>query len=139
MKKSIFKFVTVVGSLLILTNCKKSCEKFDTYFYSDLEDTDDSLSIRLSGPLTFYLDGENKGSLPNLKTRLAPNNDTILKNALYLSLEEGSYKLEAKDNAGNVKVSCRLKFKTNSISVSSRMGGQASSNAGKVIVTKLFY
>lgn len=139
MKNIILNSVALLSLCLVLVGCKKSCEKFDTYFYTDIETQDDSLSLSNTDVLTFYLDGENKGTLKNLKTRFAPNNDTILTNALHLVLEAGSYKIEAKDNSGNVKIEGKLKFKSNSMRVHGTRGGHAVSSSGSIIVNKLSY
>ena len=131
MKKHFIKLILFASTIIVLTNCKKFGKDFDTYFYTDIENS--------AGPLTLFVDGKNKGELPNLKTSVSPTNDTIINNALHLTLKSGKYKIEAKDNQGNVKCSGTLKFRSNSLSGSSTMGGQATATSGKTVVTKLNY
>jgi hypothetical protein len=131
MRKQFLKCVIFTSLVVVLVNCKKFGKEYDTYFYTDIENT--------SGPLTLYVDGENKGALPNLKTSVSPGNDTVINNALHLNLRSGRYKIEGKDDQGNVKCSGTLKFRTNSLNCSSTMGGQATASSGKIIVTKLNY
>ena len=71
--------------------------------------------------------------------QLQKKNDTIIKNALYISLNSGRYKIEAKDNQGNIKCEGTLKFRSGSLGGTSRMGGQATASSGKTVVTNLFY
>ena len=131
MRRPFLKYVAFASMIVVLTNCKKLGKDYDTYFYTDIENS--------YGPLTLYVDGENRGELPNLKTSVSPGNDTIINNALHLTLKSGRYKIEGKDDQGNVKCSGTLKFRTNSLSCSGTMGGQATASSGKIIVTKLNY
>ena len=131
MKKHFIKLVLLALTIIVMTKCKKIGKDFDTYFYTDIEN--------LAGPLTLFIDGRNKGELPNLKTSVSPTNDTVISNALHLILKSGRYKIEAKDNQGNLKCSGTLKFRSNSLSGSNTMGGQETSTSGKIVVTKLNY
>ena len=131
MKKYLIKLILFASTIIVLTNCKKFGKDFDTYFYTDIENS--------AGPLTLFVDGKNKGELPNLKTSVSPTNDTVINNALHLILKSGRYKIEAKDNQGNLKCSGTLKFRSNSLSGSNTMGGQETSTSGKIVVTKLNY
>ena len=131
MKKSILKLTLLLSTIIVLTNCKKFGKEHDTYFYTGVDNT--------TGPLTLFIDGKDRGQLPTLKVIISPSNDTIIKNALHLTLNSGKYKFEAKDSQGNLKCSGTLKFKSNSLSGSSTMGSQETSSSGKVVVTKLSY
>jgi hypothetical protein len=131
MKKRIRNLILVLCAVLTLTNCDKYNKTFDAYFYSDVESA--------KTPLTLELDGEKKGELPNLKTSLSPDNDTIIKNALYLRLKSGKYNFEVKDVDGTVRCKGYLKFKTNSTKASVTMGGEATSLSGNVIVSRYTY
>jgi hypothetical protein len=131
MRKQFSKCLVFAALMVALVNCKKFGKDHETYFYTDIENA--------SGPLTLYVDGENKGQLPNLKTSVSPSNDTVINNALHLTLRSGRYKIEAKDDQGNVKCAGALKFRANSLNCSSTMGGQATASSGKIIVTKLNY
>lgn len=130
MKKHFIKLL-LLASAIVLTNCKKYGKTFDTYFYTDMENS--------NGPLFLYIDGDTKGELPNLKTTLSPANDTILSNALHFRLRSGKYKIEGKDHDGTLKFSGYLKFRPGSIGTGGTMGGSGTSAAGNVIVTKIFY
>ena len=131
MKKQFIRLLLLASTIIVLTNCKKFGKDYDNYFFTDIENS--------AGPLTLFIDGKNKGELPNLKTSVSPTNDTVINNALHLILKSGKYKIEAKDNQGNVKCSGTLKFRLNSLSTSGTMGGQATASSGKTIVTKLNY
>lgn len=131
MKKHIIKLILFASTIIALTNCKKLGKHFDTYFYTDIEN--------YNGPLFLYIDGKSKGELPNLKTSLSPTNDTIINNALHFSLRSGKYKIEGKNNQGNLKYSGYLKFRTNSIGGGGIMGGAASASSGDIIVNKIYY
>jgi len=131
MKKQFIRLLLLASTIIVLTNCKKFGKDYDNYFFTDIENS--------AGPLTLFIDGKNKGELPNLKTSVSPTNDTVINNALHLILKSGKYKIEAKDNQGNVKCSGTLKFRTNRLSGSSTMGGQETSTLDKIVVTKLNY
>ncbi len=131
MKKHFIKLMLFVSTFILLTNCKKLGSDYDTYFYTDVENSD--------GALTLFVDGKNKGELPNLKTSVSATNDTIINNALHLTLKSGKYKIETKDSKGNTKSSGTIKFNRNSLRGSSTMGGQSSASTGNKVVTKLNY
>ena len=131
MKKHFIKLILLASTIIVLTNCKKFGKTFDTYFYTDIENT--------AGPLYLYIDGNSKGELPNLKTSLSPTNDTIINNALHLRLRSGKYKIEGKDNQGTVKVSGYIKFRTNAVGNGSTMGGLGTASSDKVIVNNINY
>jgi hypothetical protein len=131
MKKHFIKLILFASTIIVLTNCKKIGKDFETYFYTDIENS--------AGPLTLFVDGKNKGELPNLKTSISTTNDTIINNALHLTLKSGKYKIEAKDNQGNVKVSGHVKFRTNATGTGGTMGGIATASSNKIIVNKLNY
>ena len=131
MKKQLIKLILFASTIIVLTNCKKYGQDFDTYFYTDIQNS--------AGPLILFVDDKNKGELPNLKTSVSATNDTIINNALHLTLKSGKYKIEAKDSQGNLKCSGTLKFRSNSIGTTGTMGGQATASSGKTIVTKLNY
>ncbi|MBA3681640.1 MAG: hypothetical protein H0W73_10830 [Bacteroidetes bacterium] len=131
MRKSLSKMFILVSTLFVLTNCKKLGKTYDGYFYTDIENP--------SGPLYLYVDDAYKGELPNLKTRLAPNNDTLLNQALHLSLKSGRYKIVGKDAQGSVKSSGTLKFRSYSTSGSSTIGGQATSINEHTFAHKVYY
>lgn len=129
MKKKILKLILLASTILILTNCKKYGKDHESYFYTDI----DSSSV----PLTLFIDGENKGVLPNFQTSNFPSNDTILNNALKLSLKSGKYKIEAKDYLGNIKCSGVMKFRSNKISAINTIGAYSLANNGSKIVVEL--
>lgn len=131
MKKHFIKLILFASTIIVLTNCKKIGKDYDNYFFTDIENS--------AGPLILFIDGKNKGELPNLKTSVSPTNDTVINNALHLILKSGKYKIEAKDSQGNLKCSGTLKFRTNSLNGSSTMGGQETSTLDKIVVTKLNY
>lgn len=126
------KFTVIIASALLFMGCKKIGKAFDGYFYTDVETS--------AGQLFLYIDDENKGELPNLKTRLSPDNDTVINNALHLTLKSGGrYKVVGKDAQGNVKCSGTLTFKTNSSRGSSTVGGQATTQIDRTFAHKLYY
>ncbi|MBK7310351.1 MAG: hypothetical protein IPI93_06055 [Sphingobacteriaceae bacterium] len=131
MKNHFIKLVLLASTIIVLTNCNKLGKDFDNYFYTDIENS--------AGPLTLFIDGKNKGGLPYLKTSVSPTNDTIINHALHLTLKSGKYKIEAKDNQGNLKCSFTLKFRSNLLSTSGTIGRQTTAASGKIVVTKLNY
>jgi hypothetical protein len=131
MKKRFITLILFASTIIVQTNCKKFGKDFETFFYTDGENS--------AGPLTLFVDAENKGELPNLKTSVSSTNDTVINNALHLKLKSGKYKIEAKDRQGNLKFSGTLKFRSNSVGGSSTMGGQEIVSSDKIVVTKLNY
>jgi hypothetical protein len=131
MKHQFIKVILFTAGVMVLVNCKRFGKDHNAYFFTDVENN--------GGHLTLFIDGKNKGELPNLKTSVSPGNDTVLTQALHLILSPGRYKLEAKDDQGNVKCSGLIKFRSNSLNNSCTMGSQATSRSGNTIVAKLSY
>ena len=131
MKKQLIKLLLLASTLIVLTNCKKFGRSYDAYFYADIEAS--------AGPLTLFIDNQNKGELPNLKTSVSPTNDTILNNALHLKIKSGKYNIEAKDAQGNVKCSGTLKFRGNNLNVTGKTGGHAASGNDNTVAVKFYY
>jgi len=130
MLKQLSRIAIFISVVVIVTNCKKFGKPFDTYFFTDIEST--------AGPLQLFVDGNNKGHLPDLKTSMSPDNDTIIRQALHLTLKAGKYHLQAKDSLSNVISECTLKFSSTSTRLSGGKGGQATSSSSDRLVTKFY-
>jgi len=89
--------------------------------------------------MSLFLDGDYKGDLPNLHTRMAVDNDTILTQGLHLTLKSGKYKLIGKDKQGTIRCEGTIKFSNNSAGGSSTKGGNGSAGSGNTTVVKLFF
>lgn len=131
MKKSIIKVIYYVSLLIFLFSCNKADQKYDVYFFTDIENSPE--------PLSLFVEGKYIGKLPYLNTDVSPINDTIIKSALHLVLERGKYNIEAKDDLGSVKYSGKSKFKPGSLSGTSSVGRQTSSASNNVVAIKLSY
>lgn len=114
---------------IVLSNCEKYRQQHETYFFSNMDLN--------ASPLTLFIDGENKGGVPHFKTVSSPANDTILKNALKLTLKSGKYKMEAKDIQGNLKCAANIKFTNNKINVTSTLGAVSVLGSGSEVIIEL--
>lgn len=129
MKLHLLKYALLASTLLVLTNCKKFGKDFDTYFYTDVETTDGTVSL--------FVDGNYKGILPSFQSAVSLSNDTILQHALHLRLKSGRYSIVAKDHQGYEKFRGSIKFKSSSWASSSQKGGCTNAYSSQKVVSKL--
>lgn len=126
------KYSFLILTCLLFTTCKKTGTTIEGYFFTDVE--------KNPGPLFLYIDNHNKGPLPNLNTRVSPDNDTVLKQALHVTLRRGGrYKVAAKDANGNIKSEGTLIFRTNSSRGSSTIGGSTTSQIDRKFAHRLYF
>lgn len=102
--------VGILASIIIsLSSCKKENTEHVFYFYTNTDTANTELNL--------YIDGNYKGILKN--TSFAPDcssPDSILSSLIIDQFPYGKYKIEARDESGEVKASGTMKFKKNSMS-----------------------
>lgn len=95
MKRTLFVLIIASSSVLLLENCSKKNMATDYYVYSDVENS--------VGPLTFFVDGKNLGSIPNLRIPISQaNSQNVINNCLHFQDKKMNLKLEAKNQQGDV-------------------------------------
>ena len=128
--KNTILIVFLSGFVLLFTQCKKDDSVFDVYFWTSINNTEETL--------TLYIDNENKGILPFLVITPECGNDTLLSNLIYIQLTAGTYKIKVKNENGDVIVKAKLTYKKNKQSTSLGIGGLSGASVGNCDVIEFF-
>ena len=86
----------------MFSSCDHFSKGYNTYFWT---------SSNTGHVYHLYIDDKDRGELPYLKEAPFCSDNSSKQHALYLPLPSGSYDVEVKDEAGNVKYAERLFFK----------------------------
>lgn len=127
MKTVLFSIVVLVLVLFSSSGCIKSSKTFEGFFYAD----------STSSTLDLFIDGQFKGRLPILATRFSTQNDTILKNAIHVTLKGGKHRIQGKDDQGTVLCSGMIEFNINATKSESSAGRQTLSITNQTFVCRL--
>ncbi len=140
MKTKLFLILLVAGMGLV-AQCKKDNASFNAYFWT----TD---SYTTSNNIYLYVNGTNKGLLPNINLSCySPNDTTVMQGGESVSLKQaatmivlksGKYTLLEKDSKGNVLSSSVLSISSNSMGSSGNLGGSCIEQAGNDLYANLY-
>ncbi len=126
MKKLIFFALLLLAWSIFTFSCKKDDTVYNAYFYSKAELNQSKLFL--------YIDGNYNGELKYLVTTPTCDNDESKRDAFYVKLPAGKYKITTKNEHGIVKNESELKFDKKSISGSGTLGGDEVSHDGNCLV-----
>jgi hypothetical protein len=136
-KKFNMKRLISVGILAILiiglSSCRKDNIEHVFYFYTSI----DTAKIELK----LYIDGNYKGILKNPSiTPDCSSPDSILSSLIIDQFPYGKYKIEARDESGEIRSSGTMKFKKNSMSSSGNgdNGGLSILGTDNCIIVDIF-
>lgn len=131
MKQYIAVCLSVAFATLLFTQCNKSDSGkiFNANFYT----------TQSTVKLTLYVDGVAKGMLPYFAQ--APQCGVGYGDAtkpLNLQLKSGKYRIQGKNEAGQVMSSGDIQISDNRMSTSGNLGGQSLSNTGDCLAIGLW-
>jgi hypothetical protein len=124
------KHILIFFSVVILCSCHKHDSPYNAYFYTNPKV---DLSI-----YQLYIDGNYKGDLPCLNVKPVPDNDSLLKLTLFISLEAGKHDLVMKKQDGTEVSINKIKVKPGSLHSNGTMGGCEITSSGQTLVIGLF-
>ena len=84
-------FFIAIVVIAFFSQCGRHYRDWDVYFWS---------SNALESGLHLYINGRERGMVPVLSTAPSCNDDYSKKQALYIPLPSGKYKIELRDSSG---------------------------------------
>lgn len=132
MKNYVAVFAVALVSLFVFAQCKKELNDNEVYnagFYSS----------RQNGKLFLYIDGAYKGELPYFAAPpTCEQNFSETQSPFYYTLKSGEYKIEGKDERGNLISSGTLRMNKSEFGGTGYIGGQDARRNGDCVMVGLY-